>query len=126
VFGDHSGSRREIAMTDIVPSVPYRYFPIGVRAFVRTVWPALAFSLGACAEPPCGTTELSQDRIIQIVDNYIEEHFGKRQPYDREIRIHRSNCNYVYFESDVPPRPGGHLEVIVDPNGEVIEFNPGY
>jgi hypothetical protein len=90
------------------------------------VWPAFALSLGACAEPPCGTTDLSRDRIIEIVDSYMDEHFGKRHPYDREIRIHRSNCNYVYYENEVPSKPGGDLEVIIDPNGEVIEVNPGY
>ena len=98
-----------------------------VWIFVGPVWLAWSFSLGACADLPCGKTELSRERIIQIVENYLDMHYGKStRTYNREIQIHRSNCNYVYYESEVPPRPGGEFEAIIDPNGEVIEFNPGY
>jgi hypothetical protein len=96
-------------------------------SLIGTSWLTSSFLLGACVDQPCGRTELSRDRIREIVDGYVEEHFGNAiRSSKREIEIFRRDCNYVYHERDVPPRPGGELEVVIDPNGNVIEFNPGY
>jgi hypothetical protein len=74
----------------------------------------------------CGRDNISDARIILIVDREMERRGGHpNHGKNSRIKIRREGCDYVYHELFLPAQPGSDLYVRISKDGEIIDFVPG-
>ena len=70
--------------------------------------------------------DVSREEIVSTVDRELRRRFGDVERWEeREIKIWRDGCNYYYSEEEVPQSPGTHILMIINQDGEVIDYFPG-
>jgi hypothetical protein len=79
----------------------------------------------ASAEESGQCKTLTRQQIGAIVDQELKRRFGSADRAQHvKIDIWRKDCDYYYFEDEVPWSPGAGFGFKIDDSGKVLEFIP--
>ena len=65
-----------------------------------------------------------EEKAIAVAEAYLRERSSLPQKYEVEISKNDEG-QWEVFITDLPPMPGGHRMILVDAEGNVLDFFPG-